>query len=146
MNYFEYHFFSFFNYFSRSVSGGELYERVVAKDFTLTERDGVLFTRQICEGVRYMHGHDIVHLDLKVGNAGMTVCAHSRNGKNVSGDKLFVVLWQNVKKTHVLYDFQLLPGRQCRYGQNRDLITIGRIENIYSNPLNMLVMPLDCVL
>ena len=49
-----------------SISGGELFERVVADDFTLTERDCILFMRQICDGVSYMHSQNIVHLDLKV--------------------------------------------------------------------------------
>lgn len=53
-----------------SISGGELFERVVADDFNLTERDCILFVRQICEGVQYMHSTNIVHLDLKV-NYGM---------------------------------------------------------------------------
>jgi myosin-light-chain kinase len=49
-----------------SISGGELFERVVADDFTLTERDCILFMRQICEGADYMHKNYVVHLDLKV--------------------------------------------------------------------------------
>lgn len=50
------------------IGGGELFEKVVADDFTLTERDCVLFMRQICEAVGFMHDKSIVHLDLKPEN------------------------------------------------------------------------------
>jgi serine/threonine protein kinase len=50
------------------IGGGELFEKVVADDFTLTEHDCVLFTRQICAAIGYMHQKDIVHLDLKPEN------------------------------------------------------------------------------
>ncbi|CAG0886838.1 unnamed protein product [Darwinula stevensoni] len=50
------------------IGGGELFERVVADDFTLTERDCVRFMKQICDSVGYMHKCSIVHLDLKPEN------------------------------------------------------------------------------
>ena len=50
------------------IGGGELFEKVVADDFTLTERDCVLFMRQISTAIGYMHQQHIVHLDLKPEN------------------------------------------------------------------------------
>ena len=50
------------------IGGGELFEKVVADDFTLTERDCLLFMRQICQAIGYMHEQYIVHLDLKPEN------------------------------------------------------------------------------
>ncbi|KAF8795356.1 Myosin light chain kinase like protein [Argiope bruennichi] len=50
------------------ISGGELFERVIADDFVLTEQDCILFMRQICDGVAYMHRNNVLHLDLKPEN------------------------------------------------------------------------------
>ncbi|KAJ8962969.1 hypothetical protein NQ314_005686 [Rhamnusium bicolor] len=61
------------------ISGGELFERVVADDFTLTEKDCILFMRQICEGVAYMHTQNIVHLDLKPEN----IMCHTRTSHEI---------------------------------------------------------------
>lgn len=49
-----------------SVEGGELFDRIIDENYNLTELDTVLFIRQICEGLRYMHKMYILHLDLKV--------------------------------------------------------------------------------
>ena len=48
------------------ISGGELFERVINDDFILTEKACIMFMRQICEGVEFMHNNSILHLDLKV--------------------------------------------------------------------------------
>ena len=48
------------------VAGGELFETIVDDSFELVETDCSFFTRQICKGLEYLHGCNIVHLDIKV--------------------------------------------------------------------------------
>lgn len=51
------------------MDGGELFDRIIDDNCSLTEFDTILFIRQICEGIRHMHQMYILHLDLKVGCA-----------------------------------------------------------------------------
>ncbi|XP_035791818.1 SNF-related serine/threonine-protein kinase-like isoform X3 [Anopheles albimanus] len=50
------------------VEGGELFDRVLDEKFILTERACSIFMRQICDAVAYIHGNNIIHLDMKPEN------------------------------------------------------------------------------
>ncbi|KAM5218595.1 LOW QUALITY PROTEIN: myosin light chain kinase 2, skeletal/cardiac muscle [Hipposideros larvatus] len=54
--------------FMEYVEGGELFERIVDEDYQLTEVDTMVFVRQICDGILFMHKMRVLHLDLKPEN------------------------------------------------------------------------------
>lgn len=49
-----------------SVSGGELFDRIVDDEYEMTEDEARDYMRQLLLGVQHMHKKNIVHLDLKV--------------------------------------------------------------------------------
>lgn len=55
----------FLFFFFNSVSGGELFDRIVEKGF-YTEKDASTLIRQVLDAVYYLHRMGIVHRDLKV--------------------------------------------------------------------------------
>ncbi|XP_055331451.1 twitchin-like isoform X3 [Paramacrobiotus metropolitanus] len=61
------------------MSGGELFERITADDYTMSEAEVVHYMRQICEAVKHMHENNIVHLDLKPEN----IMCQTRKSTNV---------------------------------------------------------------
>lgn len=49
-----------------SVSGGELFDRIVDENYAITEAEVRDYVRQILLAIQHMHRRQIVHLDLKV--------------------------------------------------------------------------------
>lgn len=58
-----------------SVSGGELFDRIVEKGF-YTEKDASALIKQVLDAVNYLHSLGIVHRDLKVREANEIHAIH----------------------------------------------------------------------
>ncbi|KAK3703484.1 hypothetical protein RRG08_024788 [Elysia crispata] len=50
------------------LSGGELFDRIAAEDYKMSEAEVINYMRQACEGLKHMHENSIVHLDIKPEN------------------------------------------------------------------------------
>ncbi len=55
------------------VTGGELFEDIVAREF-YSEADASHCIQQILESVNHCHSNGVVHRDLKVGTACSSLC------------------------------------------------------------------------
>lgn len=60
--YIYYYFSKFFGFSFISLSGGELFERITAEGYQMSEAEVINYMRQICEGVKHMHEKNIIHL------------------------------------------------------------------------------------
>lgn len=58
--------------FHFSVTGGELFDRIVEKG-SYSEKDASHLIRQVLEAVDYMHEQGVVHRDLKVGTTRVSI-------------------------------------------------------------------------
>ncbi|KAK7065507.1 Immunoglobulin like [Halocaridina rubra] len=61
------------------LSGGELFERITAEGYVMSEAEVINYMRQICEGVKHMHEKNIIHLDVKPEN----IMCQTKNSTNV---------------------------------------------------------------
>jgi len=59
--------------FRFSVTGGELFNKIVTKGF-YSESDGAFLIKQILDGIAFMHSKNLVHRDLKVRYTNRLIC------------------------------------------------------------------------
>lgn len=62
-----------------SLSGGELFERITADGYVMSESEVINYMRQICEGIKHMHERNIIHLDVKPEN----IMCQTRESTNI---------------------------------------------------------------
>lgn len=62
-----------------SLSGGELFERITADGYVMSEAEVINYMRQICEGIKHMHERNIIHLDVKPEN----IMCQTRKSTNI---------------------------------------------------------------
>jgi len=67
------------------LEGGELFQRISSPDYNLTEAKCRDFTRQILDGIDFIHSKRIIHLDLKPQN--IVLCRKLSNSTNESNSK-----------------------------------------------------------
>ena len=58
-----------FTFLFYSLAGGELFDRIAAEDYKMSEAEVINYMIQVCQGLAHMHENSIVHLDIKVCSA-----------------------------------------------------------------------------
>lgn len=61
------------------LSGGELFERITAEGYQMSEAEVISYMRQICEAIKHMHEKNIIHLDIKPEN----IMCQTRKSSNI---------------------------------------------------------------
>ena len=84
-----------------SIGGGELFDRVIEDEFVLSEKACCIFTKQILEGVSYIHRQGIIHLDLKPENI---LCLTK------SGNRVKIIDFGLARKFEAMKKLQILFG------------------------------------
>eukprot|EP00090_Calanus_glacialis_P003873 TRINITY_DN12907_c0_g1_i1.p1 TRINITY_DN12907_c0_g1~~TRINITY_DN12907_c0_g1_i1.p1 ORF type:complete len:1505 (+),score=299.61 TRINITY_DN12907_c0_g1_i1:210-4724(+) len=83
------------------IGGGELFDRVIEDEFVLSEKACCIFTKQILEGVSYIHRQGIIHLDLKPENI---LCLTK------SGNRVKIIDFGLARKFEAMKKLQILFG------------------------------------
>lgn len=83
------------------IGGGELFDRVIEDEFVLSEKACCIFTKQILEGVNYIHRQGIIHLDLKPENI---LCLTK------SGNRVKIIDFGLARKFEPMKKLQILFG------------------------------------
>eukprot|EP00092_Neocalanus_flemingeri_P027419 GFUD01029736.1.p1 GENE.GFUD01029736.1~~GFUD01029736.1.p1 ORF type:complete len:1514 (+),score=324.17 GFUD01029736.1:225-4766(+) len=83
------------------IGGGELFDRVIEDEFVLSEKACCAFTKQILEGVSYIHKNGIIHLDMKPENI---LCLTK------SGNRIKIIDFGLARKFEPMKKLQILFG------------------------------------
>lgn len=82
---------------ANSVSGGELFDRIVEKGF-YTEMDASRLIRQVLDAVNYLHSMGIVHRDLKVKQLFIFGFKHARVAD------VLLCTWEGISLKVIVYE------------------------------------------
>lgn len=82
------------------IEGGELFDRVIEEDYTLTEKACTIFVRQICEAVDFLQSRNVLHLDLKPENV---LCLSQQGNRIKIIDFGMARVYDSTKKLQILF-------------------------------------------